>query len=120
MPLGHRSISFESPARGRMLERDRSAQTALLDDVRELVGEQSAPRPGVKASLWSRDEDLASARHRASVLRRGEHFGLSVTAYLDIGDIRAVQPSDGCRHGARRRLSRRMFVASTVPSVETW
>jgi hypothetical protein len=34
-----------------MLERDRSAETTLLDDVRELVGEQSAPRPGVKRSF---------------------------------------------------------------------
>src|ERR1700674_4474157 len=87
--------------------------------MRELVGKQSAPGPGVKTSLSGGDEDLTSSCHRASVLRRSEEFGLSVTAYLDIRDVRAVQPSDGCRHGARRRLSRRTFVAATSRSVET-
>ncbi len=119
VPLGHRGISLEPPARGGMLERDRSPQTALLDDMRELMGEQSAPGPGVEASFRGGDEDLTSACHSASVLRCSEQFGLSVTAYLDIRDIRAVQPSDSCRNGARRWLLRGTFVAATGRSVET-
>jgi hypothetical protein len=119
MPLGHRGISLEPPARGGMLKRDRSPQTALLDDMRELMGKQSAPGPGVETSFRGGDEDLTSPCHSASVLRRSEQFGLSVTAYLDIRHIRAVQPSDGCRHGAGRRLLRRMFDAATGRSVET-
>jgi hypothetical protein len=52
------------------------------------------------------------------VLRCSEEFGLPVPAYLDIGDVCAVQPSDGRRHRARRGLSLRMFIAATLGGIE--
>jgi hypothetical protein len=103
--LGHRGIRFEAPPRRRMLERDRSPETPLLDDMGELVGEQSAPRPRVEGSFRRWNEDLTPSRHRASVLRRRKCFRLPVAPYLDIGNVGTMQPSNRRSHRVRCGLA---------------